>query len=333
MSLQILYDPQRVRLVLTGSNVKWIVETRPPSLERKKYYSYYERNEIIAALDRLKKRVKKAPRQMLLAYDRLDSALRLMYRPILKDIQRVASGRSAPRRWYPVADVAGNMEDAGLFDAVHPKTISNAHRSRHRHEHWLYEESHLESRVTYDKRLAAELEKLDIASSIKSIPLSTYHNGVEVTDSKTGIASNLIDVGYGASQVIPVLRACLSDATGPLFVEQPEIHLHPKAQGSLSDLLCETSTQRQVVVETHSVHMINQARIRVAKGDIPPEHVLVIFVEKTKRGSRIHVIPIKRNGDFAADWPGGFFDERYQETMKLLKLKSSVGSLAKSPTD
>ena len=172
--------------------------------------------------------------------------------------------------------------------------------------------------------LGEVFKKLDIANEIIDFELSDYHHGIKVKDSATAIESNLIDVGYGASQAIPVIRGCLSNARGLLFVEQPEIHLHPKAQGVIADLLCQTSSQRQVIVETHSVHMINRARILVAKGDMDPDHVVINFIKRTPEGSEIRTIPILRNGDFGAEWPSGFFDERFEDTMRLIHLKSNI---------
>jgi predicted ATPase len=107
-----------------------------------------------------------------------------------------------------------------------------------------------------------------------------------------------------------------------LFVEQPEIHLHPKAQATVADLLFETSHARQVVVETHSVRFINRARIRVASGEVPAEHLMILYVDRTSNGSHITPIPVMSNGEFGATWPNGFFDERYEDTMALLKLRS-----------
>jgi len=144
-----------------------------------------------------------------------------------------------------------------------------------------------------------------------------------VRDNVTSITSNLIDIGYGASQVIPILRAVMSPSRGPLFVEQPEIHLHPKAQGTLAEILCEVSSSRQVVIETHSVHMINRARILVASGKIDANDVMINFIGRTRTGSVVYPIHLLENGDFGTEWPSGygFFDERFQDTMRLLKLK------------
>ncbi len=173
--------------------------------------------------------------------------------------------------------------------------------------------------------LNSMLKKLEIASQIKSSKLSPYHSSIEIKDSVTGVISNLIDVGYGASQVVPILKACLSELIGPLFVEQPEIHLHPKAQGVVADLLCRTSLHRQVIVETHSAHMINRARILIAKNELRAEDVIINYVERTPSGSRVIKIPILDDGNFGAEWPKGFFDERYEDTMFLLHLKNKKG--------
>lgn len=180
-----------------------------------------------------------------------------------------------------------------VFDAVKPEFIRQT-KSR-------------KSRRIGQRTLGDILRALDIATRIS---VSTKSGAVQITDSVTRISSNLIDVGYGASQAIPVIAACLQGGVGPLFVEQPEIHLHPRAQGELGDLLCATSIHRQVVVETHSPRIINRARILIAQGKLDPKHVVVNFVNRTKSGSIFTTIPILQNGDFGVEWPEGFFDER-----------------------
>jgi predicted ATPase len=181
-------------------------------------------------------------------------------------------------------------------------------------------------RLRFRGVLGTILRDLDIATAVTEDTLSPYHSAISIRDSVTGIVSNLMDVGYGASQVLPVILACLDPSPGPLMIEQPEIHLHPRAQGVVADLLCYTSKNRQVFIETHSVHMVNRARIMVAKGQLPHTHVLVNYVSRSRTGSQVKSIPILKNGDFGAEWPTGFFDERYQDTMALLKLKAEGDS-------
>jgi predicted ATPase len=68
--------------------------------------------------------------------------------------------------------------------------------------------------------------------------------------------------------------------------------------------------------------MINRARLQVAQGFLDPKRVVIIYVDRDSDGSHAQMIPLKENGDFGATWPGGFFDERYEDTMALLQLKS-----------
>src|SRR5579862_2317052 len=149
----------------------------------------------------------------------------------LQGIERVSSGRGGPQRWYSTGaiarDAARSTSRGTLFDTVDP-TIMYADSSRS-----------VGSRTAgrrLNRALANQLKELGIASAIRSRAISPYHSAIEVRDSVTGVKSNLMEVGYGASQVLPVVRACLSRSSSPLFLEQPEIHLHPKAQGDVAEL-------------------------------------------------------------------------------------------------
>jgi ABC-type cobalamin/Fe3+-siderophores transport system ATPase subunit len=231
--------------------------------------------------------------------------------------QRVSSGRAAPRRLFSTTTPDELLPNSArkIFNGVYPAMVEADHRTQ---LSYLAPQKRSNRRVELNRIL----KQLNIASAISATHLSPYHSKINIKDSVTKITSNLIDVGYGASQVIPVITACLSNRAGPLFVEQPEIHLHPKAQGTVAELLCDTSLHRQVFIETHSVHMINRARLRVAQRKLDPKRVVIIYVDRDSHGSQAQVIPLKENGDFGATWPGGFFDERYEDTMALLELKS-----------
>ena len=231
--------------------------------------------------------------------------------------QRVSSGRAAPQRWFLRTNPDELLPSSvrKIFNGVFPAMVESVDRS---------DMSHGAKRTSWEPRreLNRILKELDIATNISASHLTPYHSEIKIRDNKTKIVSNLIDVGYGTSQVVPVITACLSNRRGPLFIEQPEIHLHPKAQGTIAELLCETSLRRQVLVETHSEHMINRARIRVAKGLLDHKNVMILYVDRNSTGSQVRIIPLEKNGDFGATWPEGFFDERYEDTMKLLQLKS-----------
>jgi hypothetical protein len=271
------------------------------------------RSLLRARLPRNPRKADRSPQED--AIGRLQSifSLRALER-LLQYVERVSSGRGGPQRWYSSGAIARDAARASsrgtLFDTVDPTTISSGDPGRSTGSRKR------KSRV--DREMASQLGALGIASAIRSHSISPYHATIEVKDSVTGVKSNLMEVGYGASQVLPVIRACLSSSPAPLFIEQPEIHLHPKAQGDIAELICDTSARRQVIVETHSPHMINRARIRVAAGLLPPTDVMIVFVSRGKQGSMVHHIGIDARGDFTAEWPGGFFDERYDETLLLL---------------
>ena len=115
-----------------------------------------------------------------------------------------------------------------------------------------------------------------------------------------GPNSNLIDVGYGASQILPILVQILDPPSSrehetkmPFFLlQQPEVHLHPRAQAELSSLMATFAGQHQrtFIVETHSDYMIDRARIEIRKGTIRPEDVSLIYLEPKGRTVKVHNI-------------------------------------------
>ena len=312
-NLVLRYTDKETSLEMLGQKRTWV---------HKELRSYSEFNEWIVKKTRdISNHVRSDSPSIKSRWQRLERLIaNLSLWWFLGETQRVSSGRNAPKRWYPFSDLQSFPTrlhfSPVLFDAVNPAMISESGRDDH-----LY--PFRRKKLKVQKTLSSILKELDIASSIKDSRLSAYHAGIDIKDSVTGVVSKLIDVGYGASQVIPVIHGCLSAATGPLFIEQPEIHLHPRAQGTIAELICQASNHRQVIVETHSVHMINRARILVARGDISHKDVIINFVERTSKGAKVHPLNILPNGDFDSEWPEGFFDERYQDTMFLLGLKSA----------
>ena len=98
-----------------------------------------------------------------------------------------------------------------------------------------------------------------------------------------GPNSKIIDVGYGVSQILPILVRILDPPISPrplvgqpfFLLQQPEVHLHPRAQAELSSLLATAASQgrdgRSFIIETHSDYMIDRARVEIRKGSIRPE--------------------------------------------------------------
>jgi predicted ATPase len=107
-------------------------------------------------------------------------------------------------------------------------------------------------------------------------------------------AFNLIDVGYGVSQVLPILVDCIQARPGSVFLlQQPEVHLHPRAQAQLGTFLSELANQRglRFVIETHSDHLIDRVRMDVRDGrGLPAKDIGLVFFER--RGSYVSAHPM-----------------------------------------
>jgi hypothetical protein len=134
------------------------------------------------------------------------------------------------------------------------------------------------------------------------------------------------DIGFGVSQVLPVLVNAAARRERLIAIEQPELHLHPAQQAELGDVFIESALgdrKNTFLLETHSEHLILRVLRRVretTEGKLPPratpvrpEDVSVVFVEPTAQGSVVRHLPVTPDGDFGAPWPGGFFAERFQD--------------------
>ena len=145
---------------------------------------------------------------------------------------------------------------------------------------------------------------------------------------RQGVEANVRDVGFGISQVLPIVVQSRLSKKQMLLIEQPEIHLHPAHQAELGDLFIRSALGEQrntFLLETHSEHLIlrilRRIRETTEKGkpsdpDIPPirpEDVSVLYVQPSKNGARVIEIPVTEDGDFARNWPGGFFSERVED--------------------
>jgi len=77
-----------------------------------------------------------------------------------------------------------------------------------------------------------------------------------------------------------------------------------------------------MIVETHSEHMINRARRLIAEGKLAASDVIIHYIDRDEQGSHAQTIGLDDLGDFTADWPDGFYDERYHETMKIAEAQA-----------
>jgi hypothetical protein len=114
-----------------------------------------------------------------------------------------------------------------------------------------------------------------------------------------GPTFNLVDVGYGVSQALPILVDTLQHAGGSevFLLQQPEVHLHPRAQAEMGSFFArQASKSRRFVIETHSDHLVDRIRMEVREGKLRPDDVSLLYFERQKHGATIHNLELDKNG-------------------------------------
>ncbi|TGM61728.1 AAA family ATPase [Leptospira vanthielii] len=167
------------------------------------------------------------------------------------------------------------------------------------------------------------LKQSQIASDIKIVSLSDRHYELYIQNPKTKEYQNYADVGYGNSQVIPVLVAGYNlSKNETLIVEEPEIHLHPGAQSELGDFFLELYKEsKNSIIETHSEYLIVRLQQHIAAGKINPKDILFYYVHSSDTKKEIIKMNVDNSGAFLEEWPEGFFPQRLDEAKKLAKIR------------
>ena len=154
---------------------------------------------------------------------------------------------------------------------------------------------------------------------------SKLSDPVQVMVTNSGRPANLVDVGYGVSQALPiVVESMLVSPQRLLLIQQPEVHLHPRAQAALGTLFVDLhqSNGKQFVIETHSDYIIDRVRQEVAKGHILADDVQILYFEKTGTDTKVFPIQIDNQGN-VVNPPPSYRDFFFQEEVNLL---SRVGA-------
>jgi predicted ATPase len=126
----------------------------------------------------------------------------------------------------------------------------------------------------------------------------------------------LTDVGFGVSQVLPVVTLLQYVPEGStVILEQPEIHLHPLAQAGLADVIIQAATHRnvQVILESHSEHLLLRLQRRIAEGAISDDIVKLYFCDAPKGSSTLTPLDVDLYGSIH-NWPDKFMGDAFTET-------------------
>jgi len=179
--------------------------------------------------------------------------------------------------------------------------------------------------VPFHELIARWLRELGLVHSFEVKPLASHRREHEVLVRAWGGGPevNLVDVGFGISQVLPVIVQCFYATRGSLVIlEQPEIHLHPSAQSGLADLLTEAIHARedgedrgvQLLVESHSEHLLERLQRRIAEGKLSKDDVAVYFCEQEGAASKMTPLELDRFGNIS-NWPDGFFGDEMGDVL------------------
>ena len=113
-----------------------------------------------------------------------------------------------------------------------------------------------------------------------------------------GKTSNIMDVGYGVSQILPVIFEIISSGSDAQFlVQQPEVHLHPRAQSAFGSLISELSKKgKRFIIETHSDFILERLKYEIERGAISNEDVGILFFDTEKKTTKIRQIDLSKKG-------------------------------------
>ncbi len=138
----------------------------------------------------------------------------------------------------------------------------------------------------------------------------SYGFGGTAGISSSNIRYRPTNVGFGLTYVLPVIVACLTAKPGILLLlENPEAHLHPRAQSVMARLICEVANAgAQVVIESHSDHFLNGVRIAVRSGTLVPADTAIHYFNRSAGAIEVTTPEIGLDGMLSL-WPSGFFDE------------------------
>lgn len=167
------------------------------------------------------------------------------------------------------------------------------------------------------------LKRFGLAKSLARIVEGIKKPGysLEVTNIITQVHSNIVDIGFGLNQLFPVIVQCFFAPKDSLIViEQPEAHLHPRAQADLADFLIDVVNYgNRIIVETHSEHLLLRLQTRLAERKITTEKVKIYYFEQTKAGTKTSKMKIDEQGYFVEPIPEGFFEEGFREALAHIK--------------
>ena len=248
----------------------------------------------------------------------------LEYENLMDSIYYLGPLRDYPQREYSWA--GSSPDNVGLrgertMDAILAATRDKEMRSLG-HRKW---------KKTFQEMIAYWLSELGLIYEfrIEEITKGTNLYRAKVRTSKSSPQTALTDVGFGVSQVLPALVLLYYIPRGStVLMEQPEIHLHPAVQSGLADVMLNVAETRdvQIIVESHSEHLMRRLQRRVAEEEVSSEDVKLYFVSASGSTAQASDLSLNIWGEIE-NWPENFFGDEMGEITAITKasLKRKIG--------
>lgn len=216
-------------------------------------------------------------------------------------------------RWSGVGPLDVGPAGERTIDAILAATSNNELRNLGRRMRLM----------TFQEMIAYWLRELGLIESFEIREIargsSLYHARVRVNESSP--ETMLTDVGFGVSQVLPVLVLLYYVPEGSIILmEQPEIHLHPSVQSALADVMLSVAKRRniQIIVESHSEHLLRRFQRRAAEGIAESSDLKLYFVSNDKGVARLNDLVLNEYGEIE-NWPDHFFGDEMGEIVAISK--------------
>jgi predicted ATPase len=171
----------------------------------------------------------------------------------------------------------------------------------------------------FEVLIAEKLKEMGLIEGFKVNAISQQRHEFEVKIRTKGSRDwvDLPDVGFGISQVLPVIVECFYVPAGSIIImEQPEIHLHPSAQAALADVIIDVINARenglnrniQLIIETHSEHFLRRLQRRIADDTISKDKISAYFANTTSIPAKLEPLQVDNFGNIL-NWPKDFFGD------------------------
>lgn len=238
--------------------------------------------------------------QALIAYSQVSEIIRQKIKDYKAQMNFISSYRLAGERIYLEEDLENGKIQASGKGFVNQLL------------HWR--ES---NREKYESLISA-MRSMGVLYDIEPERIGGGQFRVGVTVHKEGPFASLSDVGFGISQLLPVIVGDIElGEESTLFAAQPEIHLHPNAQANYADyMIGQLNHGKNYVVETHSEYLLNRIRLAIVKGILKEEDVRIYYLSQEKDSTKIYPVQFTKTGQITGA-PKDFFETYMIDVMNI----------------